>query len=243
MLGFFHTTLYEPIYNLLVFLVSIVPQGDIGLAVICATIIVRFAVMPLSLAAMRTQRAMQDIQPKLKAVRELYKNNRERQAKETFALYKEHHINPFAGFATLFIQLPILIGLYWVFSTETLPIINTEALYSFISPPETISSLFLGFFSLATPSLILAAIAALIQSWSAHHVMPKPAPHTGDKPSMQYEFGRAMRFQARYVLPIIIGTVAYTSGAIALYFITSGLFGIAESLVKKNQPPPQTVLS
>jgi YidC/Oxa1 family membrane protein insertase len=246
MSGFFHTFLYEPIYNLLVFIVSIVPHGDVGLAVIMVTIIIRFVVMPLSLAAMRTQRGMQEVQPKLDEIKEQYKDDKERLAKETFALYREHHINPFAGFATLFVQVPILIGLYWVFRTENLPAVNTDFLYYFVHAPQEVSTLFLGLFSLTAHSLILAVIAAAVQSWSAHHTIPKPVPpKAGTKPSMQHEFGKAMTMQARYVLPIIIGVVAYSSGAIALYFITSGLFGIAESFVKRKQhlPPPETILS
>lgn len=236
MSGFFHTFLYEPIYNLLVFLVNIVPGGDIGVAVIIATLIVKFAIMPLSLAALRTQKGMQEIQPKLQEVREKYKNDKERQAREMFALYREHNINPLAGFAILFIQIPVLIGLYWVFSTETLPVVDMESLYSFVPAPETATALFLGIFLLSTPSLILAAIAAITQFVQARYAMPLPPPPAeGTKPSLQQEFGKAMTIQARYVLPLIIGVVAYTSGAIALYFITSSTFGIGEALLRKYQ--------
>ena len=236
MSGFFHTFLYEPIYNLLVFLVNIVPAGDIGLAVIAATLVVKFAIMPLSLAALRTQRGMQEIQPKIQALREQYKNDKERQAREMFALYREHNINPLAGFAILFIQIPVLIGLYWVFRTETLPTVDVDILYSFVPVPENATALFLGVFLLTTPSLVLALVAAVTQFFQAKYAIPLPPPPApGTKPSLQQEFGKAMTIQARYVLPLIIGVVAYTSGAIALYFITASIFGIGEALFRKRQ--------
>lgn len=243
MSGFFHTFLYEPIYNLLVFLVNIVPGGDIGLAVIIATLIVKFAIMPLSLAALRTQKGMQEIQPKMQALREQYKNDKERQAREMFALYREHNINPLAGFAILFIQIPVLIGLYWVFRTETLPAIDMASLYSFVPVPETTTALFLGVFLLTTPSLFLAFSAAITQFLQARYALPLPPPPVpGTKPSIQQEFGKAMTIQAKYVLPLIIGVVAYTSGAIALYFITSSVFGLGEALIRKRQDAKQAAV-
>ncbi len=237
MSGLFHTVLYEPIYNLLVFLVGIVPGGDIGLAVIIATLIVRFAIMPLSLAAGRTQRGMQELQPKIKALREQYKDDKERQARELFALYREHDINPLAGFAILFVQIPILIGLYWVFRTETLPAVDTTILYPFISAPHATTAVFLGLFVLTTPSLFLAALAAISQFLQARYAAAVPSVPTGGsaKSSIQEEFGRAMSIQARYILPLIIGVVAYTSGAIALYFITSGTVTLGEALFRKRR--------
>ena len=243
MSAFFHTFLYTPIYNLLILFISLIPWGGMGLAVILVTIVIRLVLMPVSLATARTQRAMQEIQPKLKELKEKYKDDKNLQAKETFALYKEHHINPFAGFAGIFIQLPILIGLYGVFRNKTLSVLNTTALYSFIPAPDSISMTFFGLFSLTTHSIFLALIAGIVQYFQARYTIPSPPPpNTGDKPSMQADFGRAMTMQMRYILPVIITTVAYTSGAIALYFITSGLFGIGESFLRKKKTTPEAEL-
>src|SRR3954471_23159029 len=101
----FHTFLYVPIYNLLIFLVDILPGGDLGLAVIIVTIIVKLIILPLTVSALRTSRAMQVIQPKFKQLQEKYKDDKETQAKETFALYKKYKINPFSSILALLIQL------------------------------------------------------------------------------------------------------------------------------------------
>ena len=63
MTSFFHTVLYTPIYNLLMALTDILPGQDIGLAVVAATLIVKVVLMPLSFAALRTQRAIKALEP------------------------------------------------------------------------------------------------------------------------------------------------------------------------------------
>jgi YidC/Oxa1 family membrane protein insertase len=115
-----------------------------GLAVIAVTLVVKVVVMPITFSAVRTQRAMKVIEPELKALKEKYKDDKDRQAKETFALYKKYRMNPFASFITLLIQLPILLALYWVFRGEALPAIDVHSLYAFVAIPSHISTIYLG---------------------------------------------------------------------------------------------------
>lgn len=233
MISFFHEYLYIPIYNLLIWLVGVIPGADIGLAVIMVTIIVKLVTLPLSISALKTQAAMRKIEPRLKELRETYKDNKETQAREMFALYKEHNIKPFSSIFAMLIQIPVLITLYFVFAHESMMAANTELLYSFVPDPGAFSALFLGFFVIAGNNIILAVLAGVTQYFQAAYAIPVPkktldvskAPTAQD---MGAEFGRAMAIQARYVLPIVIGAVAFTSGAIALYFITSNLIGIAQ---------------
>src|SRR3989338_7196977 len=117
----FNTIVYEPLYNGLVFLVDIIPSHDVGIAVIALTIMVRIILFPLSRRAIATQIQMKQIAPQVEALKEKYKDRREEQGRAILALYREHGVRPFASFALLLIQLPILIGLYWVFSHGGLP--------------------------------------------------------------------------------------------------------------------------
>lgn len=226
MISFFHTVLYVPIYNLLVFLTDIIPGGDIGLAVVIATIIVKLLIMPLSLAALRTQRAMKAMEPELKRTREKYKDKQEEQARAMFALYKEYGVNPFAGILTLFIQLPIVITLYWVFQSKTLLTVDAALLYSFVPAPEAIAPYFLGIFLITGTSITLALVAGVTQLAQAWYAFPIPA--KSDKPSMSADMGRAMALQMRYLLPIFMAAISYTSVALALYFITTNVVGVAQ---------------
>ncbi len=231
----FHTYLSLPIYNLLIFLVGIIPTGDVGVAVIVVTLVVKAAVLPLSLSAVRTQRSMKVIEPELKEIKEKYKDDKEKQAKETFALYKKYSINPFASFGTLLIQLPILLALYWVFRGEALPTIDVASLYHFVAIPTVISTNFLGIFSVIQKSITLAVLAAITQFLQAYFAIPTPA--KTENATMQEDFGRAMAMQARFVIPLIIGLVAYeTSGAIALYFITSNVVMLFQEFLVRRTP-------
>src|SRR4051812_45724892 len=99
----FHNTLYVPIYNLLIFFVDIVPNGDVGIAVIIVTIIVKLIVAPFSISAMKTQRRMKFVEPQLKQIKEKYKDDKETLAKETFALYKNNGIKPFSSILASFL--------------------------------------------------------------------------------------------------------------------------------------------
>jgi YidC/Oxa1 family membrane protein insertase len=238
MVAFFHALLYTPIYNLLVLLIDLVPGGDAGIAVIGVTLIIRILIMPLSLAAIRTSRAMQVVKPELEAVKAAHKGDREGEAKATFAPYKQYGINPFAGVITLVIQLPVLICLYWVFRTAHLPAVDAALLYPFVHAPAAVSVMFLGLIALAGHSIVLAALAAVAQYLQARYAMPIPTAPKEDT-SMQAEMGRAMAMQAKFVLPIVIGFVAYTSGAIALYFITTSLVTLAQELLMKRKPAPR----
>lgn len=227
MKAFFHTFFYTPIYNLVVLFAAYVPGGDIGVAVILSTITVKIVLLPLSLSAVRTQKAMKRVEGHIKRIQEEHKGDREKLARETLSLYKEHGIRPFSSIFTMLIQIPFIISLYFVFLHQSLPTVDASLLYSFIHISDLHTSLhFLGLIDISGKSIILALIAALAQYWMSVYTIPA-TPKT-DSPTKQEEFARAMSVQMRYVLPLIIGFVAFTSGAVALYFITSSLFSVGQ---------------
>lgn len=225
--AFFHTFFYNPIYNALVALVAIVPGSDVGVAIILLTIAIRLLLLPFSLKAARTQRAMKILEPKIKALKEIHKGNKEQEAVETLALYKEAQVNPFASILIAFIQIPILLALYWVFTYEPFPAINLARLYTLTPVPHTASLEFLGLISVAGKSLFLAVLAGLTQLLQAHMALQgtmKPA--EGGK---QGDFQKIIGMQLKYVFPFLIGAISYsTSGAVALYFIATNLAGAAQ---------------
>lgn len=224
----FHTVFYDPIYNALVALVALVPGSDVGIAVIILTILIRLLLLPSSLSAARTQRAVRILEPKLKALKEKHKGDKEKEALETLALYKEERVNPFASILTVLIQIPVLLALYFVFYYEPFPAINAARLYALTPIPSSISLEFLGLISVAGKSFALALVAGVTQFYQAHIALSgtmKPP----DAPGMQNDFQRVMGMQLKYVFPFIIGIISYTtSGAIALYFITTNLAGVLQ---------------
>lgn len=85
----FFSVLVEPIYNLLIFIIDVIPGGSVGLALILLVIIVRTILIPLSKKAIDVQLKMKDLQKPLEDLKLKYKDNREKLALETMDLYKK----------------------------------------------------------------------------------------------------------------------------------------------------------
>jgi len=199
----FNAVFYNPIYNALVALVTFIPGSDVGIAVILVTIVIRLLLLPFSLSAARTQRAMKSLEPKLKELKERNKDSKEKIALETLALYREAQVNPFASILMVFIQIPVLLALYFVFFYEPLSTINTARLYAFTPIPSNASLEFLGLLSVAGKSVVLAILAGTTQFYQAHLALSgtmKPS----SAPGMQNDFQRIMGMQLKYVFPLFL---------------------------------------
>jgi YidC/Oxa1 family membrane protein insertase len=85
-----------------------------GLSVFLLTIIVRLLLFPLFVKQIKSQRAMNELSPKLKELQKKHKNDRERLGAETMALYKEHGVNPLVGCLPLLLQSPVFYALFRV---------------------------------------------------------------------------------------------------------------------------------
>ncbi len=235
-----HTIFFDPVYNSLVFFIDVVRGGDVGIAIVCTVVLVKIILLPISLKAIRTQVVMREIEPQLKEVREKYKDQREVQALKTMEIFKEAKVNPFSSIILLFIQIPVVIALYFAVSTGggvKLPDINTELLYSFIPKPETANMMFLGFVDIAARSLPLALLAGITQYIHTNISLPKLAPKKeGAEPNFKEDFARSMHIQMKYVMPGLIFVVAYTiSASIALYFTVSNLMALAQEYVVRKK--------
>jgi len=226
----FHAIIYNPLYNGLIFLVNIIPTHDVGLAVVALTVVVRFVVYPLSKRAVQSQLAMKKITPEVEELKKKYKKNSPEQTKAVFALYKERDIHPFAGAGLMLVQLPVLIALFWIFATGGLPTVDTQLLYSFIPRPETVNMLFVGLIDMgAKHNIPLAVLTALTQLAYSRLSMGPRAGKTAIEESLSSDMAKSFDLQARYVLPAIIGFVAYSVVAAApLYYVTSNLFMIGQ---------------
>src|SRR5687768_4539358 len=104
MSAIYNTIFYTPLYNTLIALFKTFPWADAGIVVIFLTIIVRFILYPLTQKAIKTQVHMQRINPLLLEIKEKYKDNKEEEARQTLALYKEKGVNPFSGIFVLLLQ-------------------------------------------------------------------------------------------------------------------------------------------
>lgn len=200
------------------------PYGDVGLAVVLLTLLVKLATYPLTKKSIESQVALATLQPHLEAIKKEYPN-KEEQAKKTFELYQSTKTNPFSGCLVLLIQMPIIFALYYVFLKG---FSGTEGLlYSFIQMPGHLNTLFIGFIDISKPHLVLAILAGISQFVQLRvSLQNQPKPTVDTEKNTQQEMMRNMQSQMQYVLPILIVVIGLKlSGAIALYWITSNLIG------------------
>ncbi len=231
LLTIYHNFLYLPLLNLLVFFYNIIPGHDIGIVIIVLTIVIRLALAPSFHKSLKSQKAMNDLQPKLNELRKKHKEDKEALAKATMGLYREHKINPLSSCLPILIQLPILIALYQVFRLA-LGGHDLMGLYSFVKNPGFISPKLLGLVDLSKPSYVFAILAGAAQFWQSKLMMPKA--NSGQDATM-----RAMSVQTTYVLPFISVIIAWRLPAgLPLYWIVTTLFAVGQQyyILRKQNP-------
>ncbi len=231
---FFKPVFYVPLYNSLAFLLQHIPYADLGIAVIILTIVVKLIIFPLNIKGIQTQVKLKLLEPELAAIKEKYKDKQE-QAKQTMLFYQKNKINPFGSILPILVQLPVVLSLYYIFSRSGLPKIDPNLLYSFIHIPDVVNVHFLGLINIAQKSILLAVIVAITQIIQVHFSVPAVKKPKGE-PTFKDDLARSMNLQMRFVLPLITAYIAYiTSGAVALYLITSNLFAIGQEIyVRKH---------
>ncbi len=233
----FTTFFYAPLYNGLIFFISIIPFHNVGVAVILFTLIIKILLFPLSQKAVRTQFEMKRLEPELNALKSAYKDNKQLQAEKTMELYRERGINPFAGILVMFIQLPVLLALYMIFSKSGLPNLDHTALYSFTRIPDVINITLFGA-SVAGKSIIFALGAAIAQFFQMQVIMPKQPKKSlapGAAPTFGDELSRSMSMQMKYFMPVVIFFIGRSFPAVvSLYLITSSLFAIGQEIYVKR---------
>lgn len=92
--------------------------GNYGVVILIITVLQKVVFLPLTQKSLKSMRAMQMLQPRVAAIRERHKNNRQKMNQETMELYKRHGVNPLGGCLPMVIQIPIFIALYNALSTS-----------------------------------------------------------------------------------------------------------------------------
>jgi YidC/Oxa1 family membrane protein insertase len=108
-------TLFE---SILVFIHDHIVGASWGLAIVGLTVVVRAIMLPPTFSQFRSMRKMQLAAPELKALKEKYKDDKQRQNEEMMKLYREKGINPFASCLPLALQLPVFISLFYMLRTD-----------------------------------------------------------------------------------------------------------------------------
>lgn len=180
-----------------------------GIAIIITTLIVRLVLLPLMAKQVKSSQAMQDLQPKIKAMQEKYSSKDQQTQKKLqeaqMKLFQENHVNPLAGCLPLLIQMPILFAFYQA-------IMRTEAIKG---------QSFLWFqLGSADPFYILPVVAAL-STFLQQKIMMGRMGNTNPQMAMMM-----------YVFPLMIAIPAlYFPSALALYWVVGNIFMIFQTYV------------
>ena len=224
MIQFFKVILYQPLLNLLVWLYNILPGHDLGLAIIILTILIRAILWPLSQKSVRSQKALQDLQPQLKSIQEKYKNDKQKQATAMMEIYRQNKINPFSSLLPIIIQLPILIAVYQVFWKG----INATqmVLYPFIHNPGALNTMAFGFLDLSHRNIVLAILTGVVQYWQTKMLTKStPPPTIAKKEGAKDENMMAMmNKQMNIMMPIFMVIIGITLPSGLLLYWLIGLF-------------------
>lgn len=112
--GFF-SILARPLFWVLMLLFDL--TKNYGVAIILLTILLRIPFIPLINKSQESMKKLQDIQPKMAAIREQYKNDPQRMQRELMELYKKNKVNPVGGCLPMLLQVPFFFALYQVLNT------------------------------------------------------------------------------------------------------------------------------
>jgi YidC/Oxa1 family membrane protein insertase len=189
-----------------------------GLAIVGLTFVTRLVILPLSLRQIRSMRALQALQPQIKAIQERYKDDKQRLQRELLSFYQQNKINPFASCVPLLLQLPVFIALYQLLRSNTF---NTEIAHN----PS-----FWGITDLSEkatgPTLAVLIVLYLVTMVGSMSIMAASTEGTQ----------RIMMFALPVIFTPII--VNFPAGLI-VYWITTNIWTMGQqAVVKRIIPPP-----
>lgn len=233
----FHVVLYQPIFNIFVFLYNIIPGHDVGVVILVITILLRLALYPLTKSSIRSQRALQDLQPRMEAVKKQFADDKQKQTQAIMELYKNNKVNPLTSCLPILIQLPILIALYTVLRDGLASTNLTANLYSFVSNPGAINQISLGVFDMAKPNHVLAILAGLAQYWQARTLNRKTPPKEAGEGSKDEAMVSMMNKQMLYFMPVMTAVIGFNFPAgLTLYWFFSTVLMALQQMWQFREP-------
>ncbi|MFJ8475103.1 membrane protein insertase YidC [Kitasatospora sp. NPDC094011] len=231
----FHS-LYSNVFN---------PDGGWawGLAIASMVVVIRICLIPLFVKQIKATRAMQAIQPKMKAIQERYKNDKQRQSEEMMKLYKDAGTNPFSSCLPIIVQAPFFTALYGVLSKvakgEDIGVIHGSLLVSagkahifgaplsatFVSSPET---------NVKIVTAVMIIMMSLSQFVTQRQLMTKNVDLTVKTPFMQQQK------MLMYVFPVMFAVMGINFPVgVLVYWLTTNVWSMGQQLVViHNNPTP-----
>jgi len=224
----------NPFITILLFLYQLL-GGNVVLAIVVFTMLVRLATAPLTMKQQRSTKAMQELQPELKKLQEKYKNDRERMAQAQWELYRERGVNPLAGCLVLIVQLPVMLGLYRAI-VATLAATPTQLLnlsgrlwVPELSNQVPLANKFL-WLNLAVPDpMFILPILVVATTYLQQKLLMPSAPQSDSGGDQATDQAAQVSRQMMVMMPLMFGffALSFASG-LSIYFIASNFIGIGQ---------------
>lgn len=231
----FRTFITRPLYNALIFVASWVPGHNLGVAVLILTILIKLLLLIPNQHALEGQKKLQQLQPRMDEIKKKYPGDATRVQEETMKLWKEMKINPLQSCLPTLLQLPILIGLFYVIRDGGHVAISRHLAYSFYSdlPALFFTTTLFGVDLLKPEVYVMPALLVVLQFIQMKMMMSKKKPKDEIvvKPVGKKSWIPELDQQTvmMYILPFMIGYFAFQfPAAVSIYWAASTLFGIVQ---------------
>lgn len=196
-----------------------------GIGIVLLTILVRLVFWPLTHKSTVSMRRMSEIQPKMKEIREKFKDNPQRLQQETWALYRDNKVNPLASCLPMLVQIPVFIALFTVLRSAVELRYAPFLWIADLSEPE---NLFPGVFPFGGLNILPILMAVTMGLQSAL------TPSTGDKQQQR---------MMMIMMPVMMLVMFYSfPSALSLYWTLSQVLSIVQMwYIRKRYTPPAPV--
>lgn len=207
-----------------------------GFAIILFTVTVRLLTFPLNMQQIKSSKAMQELQPQLKALQDKYKNDREKLAQEQMSLYREAGVNPLGGCLPMLVQMPIWFALYRALIQLSSEGLLNEGFFWIPSLAGPVSSWGGGIDwlwpfppAVGWPNAIAYLIMPVLLVVSQLYTQKLMTPPSTDPQQAQMQ--SVMKF-----MPLMFGYFALiVPSGLTLYWFTSNMLGVAQHYFTKTQ--------
>ncbi|MDA1209142.1 MAG: YidC/Oxa1 family membrane protein insertase [bacterium] len=232
----FRAFITKPFLAFLIFVASLFPDHNLGIAIVLLTLVVKLALFFPTQHALEGQKKLQKLQPKLDELRKKHKDNPERMNKEIMKLWQDNNVNPMQSCLPMLVQFPVLIGLFFVIRDGSVLELSREFTYSFHQNIDwSFGMNFLGL-DLSQPNVYFMPPALMVLQFFQMKLSfanaKKKQEDSGKKkpePNPQQEMQQRMML---YGLPLMIGFFAIKfPAAVSLYWLVSTMFGIVQQHV------------
>ncbi|MGW1883472.1 membrane protein insertase YidC [Streptomyces sp. NPDC001970] len=221
-----------------------------GLSIVSLVVLIRICLIPLFVKQIKSMRNMQALQPKMKAIQERYKNDRQRQSEEMMKLYKDTGTNPLSSCLPILAQSPFFFALYHVLSKiasgDTIGVLNQSLVDSareahifgapiaakFMDSPEKVEALNASLTEVRIVTAIMIVLMSASQFYTQRQLMQKNVDLTVKTPYMQQQK------MLMYIFPLIFAVTGINFPVgVLVYWLTTNVWTMGQQMYVINQNP------